>query len=179
MTSVLYLGVEGILFSNHPSTPLLRHQFDKRPPQGLLVPVIITALREHPDVSIVLNSWWVADYGYRTTFCLLPGEIARKTIGATMPGNRKHRHAADVRTHLDILRSDITRRNPPRVTIVDAVRSAIPFEYMRRAVAVRGACSQTSTASLRNSDACSPQISHLNAHRYAANGVSDGNLPEL
>ena len=136
MTSLLYLGVEGILFSNHPSTPPLRHQFDKLPAQGLLVPVIITALREHPDVSIVLNSWWVADYGYRTTFSLLPDEIACKTIGATMPGNRKHRYAADVRTRVDILRSDIARRNPPRVTIVDAIRSAIPFEYGPRAVAV-------------------------------------------
>jgi hypothetical protein len=101
------------------------------------MPPIVAAVLEHPDILIVLNSWWVADYGYRRVFQLLPDEIACKTIGSTMPGNRKHRRPADPRTRADILRLDITRRNPPRVTIVDAFRSAIPFEYMLRAVTVK------------------------------------------
>lgn len=33
-----------------------------------------------------------------------------------------------------MLRSDIARRNPEQLTILDAYRSAIPFEYLPRAL---------------------------------------------
>ncbi|WP_434113362.1 HAD domain-containing protein [Paraburkholderia caffeinilytica] len=138
MNSVLYLGVEGVLFTWRVSFASPRHKSERPPHPGILLPSIITAVLEHPDIEIVLNSWWVADYGYRRIVQLLPSEIARRTIGATMPGNRTHRRPAEPRTRADILRLDIARRNPQHMTIVDAFQSAIPFEYMSRAVAVSG-----------------------------------------
>jgi hypothetical protein len=138
MNPLLYLGVEGVLFARRESAASPRHGSQHPPQPGILMLPIVAAVLEHPDISIVLNSWWVADYGYRRVFQLLPDEIACKTIGATMPGNRKHRRPAEPRTRADMLRLDIARRNPPRVTIVDAFRSAIPFEYMPRAVAATG-----------------------------------------
>jgi len=62
--------------------------------------------------------------------------LACKTIGATLPGNRTHRRPIELQSRADILRSDIARRNPQRVAIVDAFSSAIPFEYLSRSLNV-------------------------------------------
>jgi hypothetical protein len=136
VNSVLYLGVEGVLFVWHASLPSFpQHPSNQLEPTAI-APLIVGAVLEHTDVSIVLNSWWVAECGYRRIFHLLPGEIARSTVGATMPGNRQHRVPVVGRARADILRSDIARRNPRRLTIVDAFPSAVPFEYMSRTATV-------------------------------------------
>lgn len=100
------------------------------------MPCLIKAVFERADLAIVLNSWWVVDYGYCTLLHLLPVEIAQKTIGATMRGNRTHRRSYSTQSKVDLLRSDIARRNPRRVTIVDADPMTIPFEYLERSITV-------------------------------------------
>lgn len=136
MNSLLYLGLEGVLFANRRRPPLSHGDAERAAKQSVLVLPIINAVQTIFDVSIVLNSWWVADYGYRSIFQLLPDELACKTIGATMPGNRTHRRPIELQARADILRSDIARRNPHRVAIVDAFSSAIPFEYLSRSLNV-------------------------------------------
>lgn len=137
MTSILYLGVEGVLFPRR-SQSITRYQLENPAAAsefGLsrnIAQIVVT----RPELAVVLNSWWVADFGYRRLVQMLPNEIAARTIGATTPGNRMHRREPGQQTRRDFLRADIHRRCPDSLTIVDASRSAIPFEYTSRAVLV-------------------------------------------
>lgn len=134
MNSVLYLGLEGLLIPWHASGPALSDKRECTSAVTDLSSTIVDAVLKHPDISIVLNSWWVAAYGYRRLLYALPDEIARRTVGSTTRGNRMHRGRGQPPTRADMLRSDIARRNPERLTILDAYRSAIPFEYLPRAL---------------------------------------------
>jgi hypothetical protein len=136
MNSILYLGAERLLFprllrSSPPSQPAREHSS-----QSILFACLVENVLDRPDLAIVLNSWLIADYGYCTLRRLLPLELAQKTIGATMRGNRAHRKSYSAQSKIDLLRSDIARRNPQRVTIVDGERMSIPFEYLDRSIAV-------------------------------------------
>jgi hypothetical protein len=137
MTSILYLGVEGVLFprSSQAVPRYQRENIEAHIELGLLRN-IAEIVSHTAELSIVLNSWWVSVYGYRRLVAMLPEEMSSRTIGATTPGNRLHRKPSGQQTRLDILRADIRRRSPDNVTIVDASRSAIPFEYTSRAVLV-------------------------------------------
>ena len=137
MTSILYLGVEGVLFPR-PSHHVPRYQLENLlfASEPELLPRIAQIVASLPDISIVLNSWWVVDFGYRRLIQLLPEELASRTIGATTPGNRTHRRAIERQTRVDLLRADICRRSPDEVTIVDAFKGAIPFEHASRAVLI-------------------------------------------
>ncbi|MFM0515007.1 HAD domain-containing protein [Paraburkholderia sp. RL17-373-BIF-A] len=144
MNSILYLGAERLLFPR-----LLRSSPPRQPAresssQSILFACLIETVLDRPDLAIVLNSWLVVDYGYCTLRRLLPLELAQKTIGATMRGNRAHRRSYTTQSKIDLLRSDIARRNPQRVTIIDGERMSIPFEYLGRSIAV----GSTSTSSL-------------------------------
>ncbi|SFT95571.1 HAD domain-containing protein [Paraburkholderia aspalathi] len=137
MVQVMYLGVEGVLFENRPTN--VRFQ---RPQLGTLhlkpLPLLTTISRliaGQPDLSVVLNSRLIADYGYRSIINMLPEPIARNTIGATIPGNRVHRRDATT-SRADLLRADIRRRCPNHLVIVDASSYAIPYEYLPMAVHV-------------------------------------------
>jgi hypothetical protein len=66
----------------------------------------------------------------------MPLELAQKTIGATMRGNRAHRRSYSTQRKVDLLRSDIARRNPQRLTIIDGDPMTIPFEYIERSITV-------------------------------------------
>ncbi|WP_222945436.1 MULTISPECIES: HAD domain-containing protein [Paraburkholderia] len=134
MNSVLYLGLEGLLIPWHASGPALSDKRECISAVTDLSSTIVDAVLKHPDISIVLNSWWVAAYGYRRLLYALPDEIARRTVGSTTRGNRMHRSHGQSLTRADTLRSDIARRNPARLTILDAYRSAVPFEYLPRAL---------------------------------------------
>lgn len=134
MNSVLYLGLEGLLLPWHVSGPVLSDKVECAAPVVSLSCTIVETVLKHPDISIVLNSWWVATYGYRRLLYALPREIASRTVGSTIPGNRMHRRSVATRARADMLRSDIARRNPEQLTILDAYRSAIPFEYLPRAL---------------------------------------------
>lgn len=134
MKPVLYLGLERLLMPWHASGPA---QSDNRECASALADLsraIVEVVLKHPDLSIVLNSWWVAAYGYRRLLYALPDEIARRTVGSTTPGNRMHRVRGQPLTRAEMLRSDIARRSPDRLTILDAYKSAIPFEYLQRAL---------------------------------------------
>ncbi|KGS38273.1 hypothetical protein X992_5490 [Burkholderia pseudomallei MSHR5492] len=137
MPQVLYLGVEGVLFMRPGSTKLQswRHQTPRATPLPLL-PAISRVLADVPNVSVVINSRLVAEFGYRGILNLLPEEIARATIGATMPGNRVHRRDA-ILSRADYLRADIRRRRPSHLVIVDASPYAIPYEYIAQSVRVK------------------------------------------
>ncbi|MGT2469321.1 HAD domain-containing protein [Paraburkholderia terrae] len=137
MSSILYLGVEGVLFPR-PSHRIPRYRLENPLQASMpgLLPSIAQIVATLPDISIVLNSWWVVDFGYRHLVQLLPEELASRTIGATTPGNRMHRRGFERQTRVDLLRADIRRRSPDHLTIVDASSGAIPFEYASRAVLV-------------------------------------------
>lgn len=135
MTSILYLGIEGVLLSRHSCHRLSRFEmegaalFDRLP----LMEPLDSLVQELSEVSIVLNSWLVQDFGYRRLVQTLAPGIAARTIGATTPGNRIHRHIC-YQPRKELLRSDVKRRNPDRLTILDASLQAIPFEYLSRSV---------------------------------------------
>lgn len=136
MNSILYLGAERILFPRLLRTSPSRQSARESSPQSILFPCLVKTVLCRTDLAIVLNSWLVVDYGYCTLRRLLPLELAQKTIGATMRGNRTHRRSYSTQSKVDLLRSDIARRNPQRVTIIDGDKMSIPFEYLERSITV-------------------------------------------
>jgi hypothetical protein len=134
MDSVLYLGVEGVLFDRG-AIALPAHEVVAACDHRLLE-AITEAVIGNPALAVVLNGWWVADVGYRSVLQLLPPQLANKTVGATMPGNRMHRRPSPATARADLLREDVRRRNPTYLTIVDASRAAIPVEYLWRSILV-------------------------------------------
>lgn len=155
MAQVLYLGVEGVLFAARSASIRLQpglHQTPRANPLPLL-PIISRLIACKPEISVVINSWMVVDFGYQAIVNLLPIEIARMTIGATMPGNRAHRRCI-MTSRADVLRADIRRRCPNYLVIVDASSHAIPYEYLAQSVHVK-------TTSPRGTAAVADQIVHL------------------
>lgn len=137
MTSILYLGVEGIVLARGSRTGSQSKTLKPaQPPHSELLNLITDVIATLPSVVVVLNGWAIVDLGYRNVLGMLPKALASRTVGATMPGNRLHRHVYYHRTRADILRADVRRRDPAGMTIVDASRAAIPFEYVSRAVFV-------------------------------------------
>ncbi|CAL8477054.1 conserved protein of unknown function (plasmid) [Caballeronia sp. S22] len=138
MDSILYLGIEGVLFRTHThshTVPCRGHAAPPPEPLPLLEPV--SAIVAHATkLQIVLNSWLVADYGFRQVLRMLPDGIAQKTIGATIAGNRLHSRSIPYRARAELLREDVERRKPAHITIVDASRSAIPTELLHRSICV-------------------------------------------
>lgn len=155
MVQVMYLGVEGVLFENRRTNARFqRWQLETPHIKPLpLLPTISRLIAGQPDLSVVLNSWLIADHGYRSIINLLPEPIARHTIGATMPGNRMHRRDTTA-SRADLLRADIRRRCPNHLVIVDASSYAIPYEYLAMAVHVN-------TAHPRAAAEIADQILHL------------------
>lgn len=136
MSSTLYLGLEGVVFARRRAARLSRCQLEH--PNALPLPLLHRLSRiadEYLDLTIVINSWLVPDYGYRGVLNLLPAPIASKTVGATMQGNRAHRRLSTL-PRLEILRADIGRRNPSHLLIVDSCSSAVPYEYLPQTVLV-------------------------------------------
>ncbi|MDQ0627147.1 hypothetical protein [Paraburkholderia graminis] len=134
MNSVLYLGVTGIVFAqirrSKSRAPMIAVAADSELITGIAAAVTAAS------VVVVLNDWAVVDVGYRQILTLLPATLASRTIGATIPGNRLHRNPQDRRSRVDILRADIRRREPERLTIVDASSGAVPFEYRSRSIII-------------------------------------------
>ncbi|SAK74400.1 hypothetical protein AWB75_04141 [Caballeronia catudaia] len=138
MDPILYLGVEGVLFRARVCRHPLAQRGNEMPclnPLPLLG-LISSLLETQRDLRVVLNSWWIVDYGFRRLVDSLPSSISQRTIGATIPGNRLHRKIA-YQERVDLLRADVKKRQPVELTIVDASRSAIPTEYLSRSVWVR------------------------------------------
>ncbi|MEA3102735.1 HAD domain-containing protein [Caballeronia mineralivorans] len=145
MASVIYLGVEGVLFARRCPAHIPRYHLEAPHADPLpLLERISGIADEHQNLSIVINSWWVVDYGYRSVLNLLPDAIARRTIGATIQGNRVHRRVVRL-PRVDILRADIKRRHPSSLVIVDASSSAIPFEYLSESVLIRESSQETAS----------------------------------
>ncbi|ACC75970.1 conserved hypothetical protein (plasmid) [Paraburkholderia phymatum STM815] len=136
MNPILYLGIEGVLFRDrihcHSSHRAARPTSFLEP-LPLLEP-LVTVVARHDELCIVLNSWFVADYGFRQVLHILPQRIAEKTIGATMHGNRLHHRPIAYQSRAEMLREDVHKRTPSQITIVDASHSAIPSEYNDRAI---------------------------------------------
>lgn len=135
MDSVLYLGVEGVLYErgSKPSSAGRRSQRDAHAGESSLLGPIAQIVSGFPELSIVLNSWRVADIGYRNVVQQLPRELAEKIVGATMPGNRIH-HRSPATSRVALLREDVKRRAPLHLTILDASPAAIPIEYLHRSL---------------------------------------------
>ena len=136
--SILYLGVEGVLFR-----VLARSHTGERPahvqPSSEALPLlepISTIVAHETKLKIVLNSWLVVDYGFRQLVRMLPVGIAQKAIGATINGNRLHGRPVEYRARAELIREDVARRRPTQITIVDASRSAIPTELLHRSICV-------------------------------------------
>ncbi|WP_106854476.1 hypothetical protein [Caballeronia novacaledonica] len=138
MDSILYLGIEGVLFRAHThshTVPCRAHAVPSPEPLPLLESVSTIVARE-TNLKIVLNSWLVIDYGFRKLLRTLPVGIAQKTIGATINGNRLHSRPIAYRARAELLREDVERRKPTQITIVDASRTAIPTELLHRSICV-------------------------------------------
>jgi hypothetical protein len=138
MDPILYLGVEGVLFrirARSHTGECRAHRLSSPEPLSLLEPVSAIVAHE-TKLKIVLNSWLVADYGFRRLLRLLPVGIAQKAIGATISGNRLHSRPLEYRARAELLREDVARRKPTQITIVDASRSAIPTELLYRSICV-------------------------------------------
>ncbi|WP_075583523.1 MULTISPECIES: HAD domain-containing protein [Caballeronia] len=137
MSSVLYLGVEGVVFPRRTRPQVARDSSaSRRPPTNSELLDELSAIAEAAsNLQVVLNGSYVVDIGYRRILSLLPHGLASRTVGATTSGNRLHRKN-DLRKRADVLRADVGRRNPHTLTIVDASRSAIPIEYLCRSVLV-------------------------------------------
>jgi len=134
----MYLGLEGVVFAKRDSVRQSRSALAAQCVEPLpLLQTLAAIVSKQADLAIVLNSWLVADYGYRTILNHLPKEIARMTVGATMQGNRAHRRRVTL-PRVEILRSDISRRMPASMVILESVPSAIPYEYLEQAVIVDG-----------------------------------------
>jgi hypothetical protein len=136
MDTILYLGVEGVLFRVPAHSRSGRRRARALPsaePLPLLEP-LSTIVAHQTTLQIVLNSWLVVDYGFRRLLRMLPACIAQKTIGATIGGNRLHSHPIAYCTRAELLRADVERRKPTQLTIVDASRSAIPTELLHRSI---------------------------------------------
>jgi hypothetical protein len=145
MNSILYLGIEGVVLRIFSQCPPGQHRVGRAPishPLPLLRLISDIVTRQN-DLSIVLNSWFICDYGYRSLLDLFPDAIACRTIGATIPGNRLHRHFIAYQPRADMLRADVRRRTPSQLTIIDGSHSAIPAEYENRSVWVTGLNAKT------------------------------------
>lgn len=142
MPLTLYLGLEGVAFAKRDCIRLSRGELaDQRVEPLPLLQTLAAIVSREAELAIVLNSWLVADYGYRTILSHLPKEIACRTVGATMQGNRSHRRRVTL-PRVELLRSDISRRMPASFVIVDSVPSAIPYEYLEQAVIVDGSAEE-------------------------------------
>lgn len=137
MSSVLYLGVEGVVFPwrTRPLVACDTSASRRSVTNSELLDKLSAIAEAASDLEVVLNGSYVVDIGYRRILSFLPHGLASRTVGATTSGNRLHRKT-DLRKRADVLRADVTRRNPGTLTIVDASRSAIPFEYVSRSVLV-------------------------------------------
>ena len=136
MDTILYLGVEGVLFRvpAHSHSGQCRARVLPSPEPLPLLEPLSTIVAHQAKLQIVLNSWLVVDYGFRRLLRMLPACIAQKTISATIGGNRLHRHPIAYRARAELLRADVERRKPTQLTIVDASRSAIPTELLHRSI---------------------------------------------
>lgn len=137
-TRILYLGVENVLFRTRTHIHAIQsHARGLPPPEPLpLLEPVSTIVAHETNLKIVLNSWLVADYGFRRLLRMLPACIAQKAIGATIAGNRLHSRSMPYRARAELLREDVERRKPSHITIVDASRSAIPTELLHRSICV-------------------------------------------
>lgn len=131
----MYLGLEGVVFARHSSIRRSHAEqyFETLP----LLHALARIASKQTDFAIVLNSWLVVDFGYRSILNQLPEELARRTIGATMQGNRTHRRDITL-PRVEILRGDILRRRLIRFAIVESVLSAIPYEHLEQSIVVDG-----------------------------------------
>ena len=138
MDTILYLGVEGVLFH---LTARSRSNYRRArivpsvEPLPLLEP-LSTIIERQTRLKIVLNSWLVADYGFRQLLRMLPACISQKAIGATIGGNRLHSRPVTHCARAVLLREDVEKRKPIHLAIVDASRSAIPTELLHRSILV-------------------------------------------
>lgn len=149
MPLTMYLGLEGVVCIRRDFLRFSRSELAKPRIEALpLMQTLALIVSERSDLAIVLNSWLIADFGYRGILKLLPDELAAHTIGATMQGNRAHRRRITL-PRVDVLRADISRRRPARLIIVESVQSAIPFEHLEQAVVVDGASDEAQSAAAR------------------------------
>ncbi|SAK49352.1 hypothetical protein AWB80_01336 [Caballeronia pedi] len=150
MATILYLGLEGVCFARKCDLRYIS-KVDRgtgcRDPLPLIRTIAAVA-NAQPELSFVLNSCLVQDLGYRHIINSLPIEIAAKTVGATMLGNRVHRRPNTV-TRVDALRGDIRRRNPANLLIVDASQTAIPYEWLDHAIHIDSKAQRDPVATLQ------------------------------
>ncbi|WP_321854677.1 HAD domain-containing protein [Paraburkholderia tropica] len=134
----MYLGLEGVIFAKcdsirHSRIELANQRLEPLP----LLQTLAAIVSDQAELAIVLNSWLIADYSYRSILDYLPKEISLRTIGATMQGNRAHRRRVTL-PRVEILRGDISRRQPTHFVIVESAPSAIPYEHLEQSVIVEG-----------------------------------------
>ncbi|MGF6442608.1 hypothetical protein QF001_008452 [Paraburkholderia youngii] len=88
-------------------------------------------------MNIVINSAWVPVSGFRGVLNMLPAALRLRVIGATVPGNRLLRHyRADAVSKSTWLSSDVNRRDPEQLAVLDSDSRNVPVPLRDRAVVV-------------------------------------------
>jgi hypothetical protein len=124
---VLYLAVEDVLVprSAAPSKPSTdAYQFRDSPHATQLTDL----LTDQEHVGVVVNSVWVAYFGFRYVLDLLPYSLRHRVIGATVPGNRMlcHRRLTEINSRCACLAADVRRREPALLTVLESDARHVP-----------------------------------------------------
>jgi hypothetical protein len=122
MLSKIYLNFDGVL---HPRIanlgkgilPRLLHAGNHRLFEHC--ELFASLLRPHPEIEIVLHTWWITSVGYIGTLRQLPVDVQSHIAGATIPGTRHFRFHNNF-SRREWLRRDLVWRRPMLPILVDS-----------------------------------------------------------
>lgn len=127
---IFYLAVEGVLLPRGaPTSRSLTDVYQVRDSRHAIQ--LADLLREQEHVCVVVNSLWVASFGFRYVLDLLPHSLHHRVIGATVPGNRilRHRHRTGPDSRYTYLAADVQRRTPAVLTVLEGDASSVPVPF--------------------------------------------------
>jgi len=97
-------------------------------------PLLVAALKPHPDVRIVLSTSWVPVFGLDGTKHMLPAELRRRVIGATYdPVHMLPAEWSSLTRHAQIIRY-VRRHSPKRWLAIDDDTEGWPAEQRKSLV---------------------------------------------
>jgi hypothetical protein len=139
MTKICYLDFDGVL---HSDQVYLSRDFGihmQAEGRGLFewVPILEDLLAPHRDVSIVLSTTWVAEFGLDVTREVLPESLQERVIGATY--NPENLRYFDAWPRGKQVTSDVQIRKPDRWFALDDDPSGWPDSSRAHVIQTNGA----------------------------------------
>lgn len=122
MIQALYLDYDGVL---HPETVLVSKSkgiyvtcpFTPNPTLFMWCDHLIEALDPHPQVKIVLSTYWIKHSGFEFSRNKLPQSLRERVVGATFHKRFTENYANCTRWEQIV--GDVTRRNPTHWIAID------------------------------------------------------------